>query len=99
MSTVSFSLYESLTKDEQHTSVPFFEQDTSAVESLDEWELQVPIEENKGGIVAYRRFLREWAAERRTTRTIQHYSEATNPAPWPAYTEPGNLRVVTASGH
>lgn len=95
---VIFTVYEALTKDEHYREVPFFEQNVSEVESLDEWKLQLPLEDGTGGIVACRRFLGEWAVGRRTIRTITHYSEATESAPWPIYTAPSPLQVVTASG-
>ncbi|PGH10538.1 hypothetical protein AJ80_07484 [Polytolypa hystricis UAMH7299] len=56
-------------------SVPHHEQRVHKVESLDHWDVKLPLEDGKGGITAYRRFMAEWATGRRTTRAIKHYSE------------------------
>ncbi|WEW61463.1 hypothetical protein PRK78_006953 [Emydomyces testavorans] len=93
---VIFTVYEALTKDQHFREIPFWEQDVSQVEALEEWELQLPLEDGKD-IAAYRSYLNEWAVVRRTTKTIEHYSEATNPIPWPIYPEPQKLLVHDGS--
>lgn len=85
---VVFTFYETLTKDEHYREVPFDEQEIQKVEELKNWDIIVPLEEGKGGLKAYRRFLEEWATSRRTTRKIKHYSEATDPISWSAYSKP-----------
>ena len=42
-----------------------------------------PLENRDGGIIAYRSFLDQWAASRRTTRTIKQSSEAPECIEWP----------------
>ncbi|WEW57639.1 hypothetical protein PRK78_003106 [Emydomyces testavorans] len=95
---VIFTVYEALTKDGHYRDVPFDEQEVHKVEALEEWKLVVPLEDGKGGIMAYRSFLAEWAAVRRTTRTIKHFSEATNPISWPAYIDPRRFTFETKNG-
>ncbi|KAK2882709.1 hypothetical protein FQN49_000071 [Arthroderma sp. PD_2] len=94
-----FTIYETLTTDDQYRTIPFEEQDVAQVENLEFWKPVIPLEEGKGGIAAYRSFIAKWAAARRTTRMIQHYSEATTPIIWPAYTKPGNFIVQTETGN
>ncbi|EZG02566.1 hypothetical protein H106_07409 [Trichophyton rubrum CBS 735.88] len=45
---------------------------------MEEWSLQLPLEDGFD-ISDYRKYLSEWAAVRRTTKTIKHFSEATEP--------------------
>ncbi|KAI2086306.1 hypothetical protein LOZ36_003445 [Ophidiomyces ophidiicola] len=81
-----FTVYETFTKDDHFREVPFDEQEVQKVEDMKEWDLIVPLEEGKC-IAAYRSFLADWAAARRTTRSIKHHSEAKYPASVPPYPE------------
>ncbi|KAM5471916.1 hypothetical protein MauCBS54593_003323 [Microsporum audouinii] len=85
-----FTIYEALTTDDHYREIPF--------EKQEDWKVVVPLEEGKGGIAAYRGFLSEWAATRRTTRTIKHYSEAAKPILWPADTKPKHFILQTETG-
>lgn len=84
-----FTIYETLTKDKSYRNALFGEDQVQKVEALEEWKLdKVPLEEEKGGITAYGHFLGKWVHGRRTTRRIEHYSQATEPLSWPEYKEP-----------
>ncbi|KAI9833445.1 MAG: hypothetical protein M1819_003603 [Sarea resinae] len=80
---VIFTLYEILTLDHQYRDIPFWEQDVTKVEKLREWPVKAAVEDGSGGIPAFRRYLDQWAENRRTVRTIEHYTEATDPLDWP----------------
>ena len=81
---VIFTIYEALTKDEHFRKIPHWEQNVQDVENMVEWPVVMPLEENVGGIAAYRAFLRSWVSDRRTKRTISHYTEAPKHVFWPS---------------
>ena len=81
---VIFTIYEALTKDEQFRKIPHWEQNVHKVEHMAEWPVIIPLEENVGGVTAYRAFLHSWASDRRTKRTISHYTEAPDHVFWPS---------------
>ncbi|EFR02200.1 serine/threonine protein kinase [Nannizzia gypsea CBS 118893] len=83
---LAFTIYETLTLDESFRERPPWEQDVGHVESMTEWRLQLPLEDGVD-ISVYRGFIAKWANERRTTRTIKHFSEASEPVSWPEYAE------------
>lgn len=96
---VIFTVYETLTKDDQYRSIPFDEQDVRQVETLDEWKLdKVPLEDGHGDISTYRQFLTERARGRRTTRTIKLHCEAAEPASWLAYLGLESLMLCNEGG-
>ncbi|EFE40463.1 hypothetical protein TRV_04794 [Trichophyton verrucosum HKI 0517] len=85
-----FTIYETLTLDESFREGLPWEQDVSKVENMKKWELKLPLEDGVD-IAVYRDFLARWADERRTTRTIKHFSEASEPLTWPEY---GKLEMI-----
>lgn len=103
--SVIITVYEALTGDEQFACIPPEERDTSNIEKMEEWKLQLPLEDGFD-ISDYRKYLSDWAARRRTTKTIKHSSEATEPLSLPEYpklepyqprTEFRNFEVYTRS--
>ncbi|DAA74349.1 TPA_exp: Uncharacterized protein A8136_3547 [Trichophyton benhamiae CBS 112371] len=84
VNSVIITVYEALTGDEQFVRIPPWERDTSNIEKMEEWSLQLPLEDGFD-ISDYRKYLSEWAAVRRTTKTIKHSSEATEPLSIPEY--------------
>lgn len=95
---VVFTVYETLTKDEHFRELSLDQQDVREVERLKYWNLKLPLEEGKGGITAYRNAVAEWATERRTIRTIKHYTEASEPLSLPPYTKPPNFMMELPGG-
>ena len=79
---VIFTLYELLTFDEQYRDFLTRHEDVSLVESLAHWPIKRPIEPGTD-VAACRRFLERWVEDRRTKRTIQNHSDATEPLDWP----------------
>ncbi|KAI1992317.1 hypothetical protein LOZ54_001798 [Ophidiomyces ophidiicola] len=94
---VVFTFYEAITKDEHFREVDFQKRNVRDVESLEEWDLVIPLEDSKG-ISDYREFLEKWATERRQYRTIGAQSEAKTPIIWPKYPTPPTFKVPCPSG-
>ncbi|KAM5448549.1 hypothetical protein MaudCBS49596_005343 [Microsporum audouinii] len=90
--SVIFTVYAALTKDDQFIDTRIIERDVSQVEKMEEWKLQIPLEDGID-ISAYRKYLSEWAAIRRTTKTIKHLSEATEPISLSGYIPPTPVTV------
>ncbi|EZF71007.1 hypothetical protein H105_06767 [Trichophyton soudanense CBS 452.61] len=53
---------------------------------MKKWELKLPLEDGVD-IADYREFLVRWASERRSTKAIRHFSEASEPVSWPEYSK------------
>ncbi|KAM5473418.1 hypothetical protein MauCBS54593_002213 [Microsporum audouinii] len=90
--SVIFTVYAALTKDDQFVGTQIVERDVSQVEKMEEWKLQIPLEDGID-ILAYKKYLSEWAAIRRTTKTIKHFSEATEPISLSGYIPPTPVTV------
>jgi Protein tyrosine and serine/threonine kinase len=80
---VIFTIYELLTSDKSfRNGMAFWRHEVGPIEEMVEWPLKATLEPGLD-ISTIRRHLDMWVKERRTTRSINHSSEATNPAKWP----------------
>jgi Protein kinase domain len=80
---VIFTIYELLTFDKSFRSSTVYHQvEVGPVEEMVEWPLKATLEPGLD-VSTIRRRLDTWAKERRTTRTIKHFSEATDPIAFP----------------
>lgn len=95
---VVYTIYETLTKDENFREINLQEQDVRKVEELEIWDLKLSLEDGKGGITVYRKALTEWTTQRRTTRTIKHHSAASEPLSWPLYVQPSGFMMELDGG-
>jgi Protein tyrosine and serine/threonine kinase len=80
---VIFTIYELLTFDKSfRDNMPFWRHEASPIEEKVEWPVKATLEPGLD-ISTIRRHLDMWVQERRTTRLIKHFSDATSPVTWP----------------
>jgi hypothetical protein len=84
---VIFTIYELLTFDKSFRNcTAYYEHEVGPVEEMVEWPLKATLEPGLD-MSTIRRHLDMWAQERRTTRSIKHFSEATDPITLPTMPE------------
>ena len=80
---VIFTIYELLTFDKSfRTGKAFWQNEVGPIEQMVEWPLKATLEPGLD-VSTIRQHLDNWVKERRTTRSIKHFSEATDPIALP----------------
>ncbi|KAK3678915.1 hypothetical protein LTR78_001368 [Recurvomyces mirabilis] len=79
---VIFTLYEIITRDEQHRMVPHTEQDPHAVKELEEW-VQHPEVRLDQDVAEYQAVLNGWVKQRREGKQTSMYTDGLEPIDWP----------------
>ena len=87
---VIFTIYELLTFDKSFREAQvYWEHDVSPIEQMTEWPVQAELEPGLD-VATVRRHLARWVEDRRTTRSIKHFTEATQPIALPKMPEETN---------
>jgi hypothetical protein len=94
---VIFTLYEIITQDMHFREVPYYEQDTAAVQELEEWK-QHPYVKLDHPVSKFRSVLNEWVDKRREGRQVAIHTEAPECIDWPDLPAPPPSDLVFSDG-
>ena len=80
VSGVVFTLYELITNDTHFTSIPHWDRNINMVQSISGWTCNRELDSDMS---AFRNFLNEWVATRKSNGDMKRYLNAPNQLTWP----------------